>query len=167
MEPRPKSFYILSAFFALFLLFLYGPTITIAILSFQGPGGGLTFPMQGTSLHWFRDLFEQQAVGDIWGSFRRSFALGLMVMVTTVVLSVMGGLAFRKKFKGSGILFLPDHHLAGHPVDPDLAWRRADLFPIGVECALGHLRLWVAADMDAAFWPADHVRRLQPFRQKL
>jgi len=105
MEPRPKSFYVLSGFFALFLLFLYGPTITIAILSFQGPGGGLTFPMQGTSLHWFRDLFEQQAVGDIWGSFRRSFALGLMVMVTTVILSVMGGLAFRKKFKGSSILF--------------------------------------------------------------
>ncbi len=105
MEPRPRSFYVLSAFFALFLLFLYGPTITIAILSFQGPGGGLTFPMRGTSLHWFRDLFEQQAVGDIWGSFRRSFALGLMVMVTTVVLSVMGGLAFRKKFRGSSILF--------------------------------------------------------------
>ncbi|WP_299738317.1 ABC transporter permease [uncultured Roseobacter sp.] len=105
MEPRPKSFYILSGFFALFLLFLYGPTITIAILSFQGSGGGLTFPMRGTSLHWFRDLFEQQAVGDIWGSFRRSFALGLMVMVTTVVLSVMGGLAFRKKFKGSSVLF--------------------------------------------------------------
>src|SRR5210317_94878 len=105
MEPRPKSFYILSAFFALFLLFLYGPTITIAILSFQGPGGGLTFPMQGTSLYWFYDLFEQQAVGDIWGSFRRSIVLGLMVMVVTVVLSVMGGLAFRKKFKGSGILF--------------------------------------------------------------
>ncbi len=105
MEPRPRSFYLLSAFFALFLLFLYGPTITIAILSFQGPGGGLTFPMRGTSLHWFRDLFEQQAVGDIWGSFRRSFALGLMVMVTTVVLSVMGGLAFRKKFRGSSILF--------------------------------------------------------------
>ena len=105
MEPRPRSFYVLSVFFALFLLFLYGPTITIAILSFQGPGGGLTFPMRGTSLHWFRDLFEQQAVGDIWGSFRRSLALGLMVMITTVVLSVMGGLAFRKKFKGSGIVF--------------------------------------------------------------
>ena len=105
MEPRPRSFYVLGAFFALFLLFLYGPTITIAILSFQGPGGGLTFPMQGTSLHWFRDLFEQQAVGDIWGSFRRSFVLGLMVMVTTVILSVLGGLAFRKKFKGSSIVF--------------------------------------------------------------
>ena len=105
MEKRPLSFYLLTAFFALFILFLYGPTLTIGILSFQGPSGGLTFPMRGTSLHWFRDLFEQQAVGDIWGSFRRSFALGLMVMVTTVVVSVLGGLAFRKRFAGSGILF--------------------------------------------------------------
>lgn len=105
MEPRPRSFYVLATFFGLFLLFLYGPTLTIGILSFQGPEGGLTFPMRGTSLHWFRELFEQQAVGDIWGSFRRSLALGLMVMVTTVVVSVMGGLAFRKRFPGSSILF--------------------------------------------------------------
>ena len=94
-----------SHIFALFILFLYGPTITIGILSFQGEGGGLTFPMRGVSLYWFYDLFEQQAVGDIWGSFRRSFALGLMVMVVTVVVSVMGGLAFRRKFPGSNILF--------------------------------------------------------------
>jgi putative spermidine/putrescine transport system permease protein len=105
MEPRPRSFYVLAAFFTLYVLFLYGPTITITILSFQGPGGGLTFPMRGTSLHWFDELFQQQAVGDIWGSFRRSFSLGIMVMVTTTVVSVMGGLAFRKRFYGSGILF--------------------------------------------------------------
>ncbi|MEO1538203.1 MAG: ABC transporter permease [Pseudomonadota bacterium] len=104
-EKRPRSFYFLAAFFVLFLIFLYGPTITIAILSFQGPQGGLTFPMRGVSLHWFRDLFEQQAVGDIWGSFSRSLTLGLMVMVTTVVVSVMGGLAFRKRFAGSGVVF--------------------------------------------------------------
>lgn len=105
MERRPRSFYALTAVFVLFLVFLYGPTVTIGILSFQGPQGGLTFPMRGTSLHWFRELFEQQAVGDIWGSFRRSFVLGLMVMVTTVVVSVMGGLAFRKRFAGSSVLF--------------------------------------------------------------
>ncbi|MEW9922052.1 ABC transporter permease [Marimonas sp. MJW-29] len=105
MEPRSRSFYVLTAFFALFILFLYGPTLTIGILSFQGPGGGLTFPMRGVSLYWFYDLFEQQAVGDIWGSFRRSLLLGLMVMVTTIVVSVMGGLAFRKKFPGSTVLF--------------------------------------------------------------
>ena len=105
MEPRPLSFYVLTGFFILFVLFLYGPTITIGILSFQGEGGGLTFPMRGASMYWFFDLFEQQAVGDIWGSFRRSILLGLMVMVTTVVVSVMGGLAFRRKFAGSTFLF--------------------------------------------------------------
>ncbi|PRY26307.1 putative spermidine/putrescine transport system permease protein [Aliiruegeria haliotis] len=102
---RPRSFYILAGFFALFLLFLYGPTLTIAILSFQGPEGGLTFPMRGVSTHWFADLFRQQAVGDIWGSFSRSLVLGLMVMVTTIVVSVMGGLAFRKRFAGSTVIF--------------------------------------------------------------
>lgn len=105
MDPRPRSFYVLAAFFALFLVFLYGPTLTIGILSFQGPQGGLTFPMNGVSLHWFRDLFQEQAVGDIWGSFRRSFALGVLVMATTVIVSVMGGLAFRKRFAGSTVLF--------------------------------------------------------------
>lgn len=105
MEPRPASFWWLTAFFALFVIFLYGPTITIAILSFQGPEGGLTFPMRGVSTYWFTNLFQQQAVGDIWGSWRRSFILGLMVMITTVVVSIMAGLAFRKRFKGSGVLF--------------------------------------------------------------
>ena len=105
MERRPLSFYVLAVFFGLFVLFLYGPILTIGILSFQGPQGGLTFPMNGVSFHWFRDLFQEQAVGDIWGAFRRSFALGLMVMVTTVVVSVMAGLAFRKRFIGSGLLF--------------------------------------------------------------
>ncbi len=105
MEQRSRSFYLLAGVFGLFVLFLYGPIVTIGILSFQGPQGGLTFPMNGVSLHWFRDLFEEQAVGDIWGSFRRSFALGLMVMVTTVVVSVLAGLAFRKRFAGATVLF--------------------------------------------------------------
>ena len=105
MEKRPHSFYVLAIFFAVFVLFLYGPIITIGILSFQGPQGGLTFPMNGVSTYWFADLFKEQAVGDIWGAFRRSFGLGLMVMVTTVVVSVMAGLAFRKRFWGSGALF--------------------------------------------------------------
>ena len=105
MEQRGPGYWILTAVFVAFVIFLYGPTITIGILSFQGPGGGLTFPMRGVSTHWFHDLFQEQAVGDIWGAFRRSFALGLLVMVTTVVVSVMAGLAFRKRFAGSGVLF--------------------------------------------------------------
>ena len=104
-SDRPWTFWPLAAFFCLFVAFLYGPTVTIAILSFQGPGGGLTFPMNGVSLHWFRDLFEDQAVGDIWGAFRRSFALGTLVMALTVIVSLMAGLAFRKRFAGAGAVF--------------------------------------------------------------
>lgn len=104
-DKRPREFYVLAAFFALFVLFLYGPLSAILILSFQGPNGGLTFPLNGMSFHWFGNLFEQQAVGDFGGSFRRSFALGIMVMVVTVVVSLLAGLAFRRKFVGATALF--------------------------------------------------------------
>jgi putative spermidine/putrescine transport system permease protein len=104
-EKRGREFYILAFFFALFVLFLYGPLSAILILAFQGPNGGLTFPLNGVSLHWFGNLFEQQAVGDFGGSFRRSFALGLMVMVVTVLVSLLAGLAFRRKFIGATPLF--------------------------------------------------------------
>ena len=36
-EGRSPAFYWLAAFFAAFVLFLYGPMIVIFILSFQGP----------------------------------------------------------------------------------------------------------------------------------
>ncbi|EKJ93110.1 ABC transporter permease [Agrobacterium sp. CMT1] len=104
-EKRGREFYILAFFFALFVLFLYGPLSAILILAFQGPNGGLTFPLNGVSLHWFGNLFEQQAVGDFGGSFRRSFALGVMVMVVTVLVSLLAGLAFRRRFIGATPLF--------------------------------------------------------------
>ncbi len=104
-EKRGFGFYLLAAFFTLFVLFLYGPLSTIVILSFQGPDGGLTFPMNGVSTRWFVNLFEKQAVGDFGGAFTRSFILGLMVMATTVVVSLLGGLAFRRRFFGSTPLF--------------------------------------------------------------
>ncbi|MBB4314186.1 ABC transporter permease [Roseospira marina] len=104
-ERRSKAFPYLAAFFALFVLFLYGPMIAIFILSFQGPEGGLTFPMRGVSLHWFADLLKPQMVGDFGGSLQRSLILALVVMVVTVVVSVMAGLAFRRRFLGSTGLF--------------------------------------------------------------
>ena len=102
---RPWTFYALAAFFTLFVLFLYGPMSAIYILSFQGPTGGLTFPMQGVSLHWFTALFEQQRTGDFAGSFLRSMALALLVMAATVTFSVMAGLAFRRRFFGATVVF--------------------------------------------------------------
>ena len=95
----------LAIVFALFVLFLYGPMITIVVLSFQGPEGGLTFPLRGLSLHWFYKLAEGLGTVDIGAAFRRSLALGVVVMLFTVVLSVLAGLAFRKKLSGGNTLF--------------------------------------------------------------
>ena len=104
-EKRTVGFYVLAVFFTLFVLFLYGPLSAILILSFQGETGGLTFPLNGVSLHWFANLFERQAVGDFGGSFKRSLVLGVMVMIVTVVASLLAGLAFRQKFRGATALF--------------------------------------------------------------
>ena len=99
-RSRPLSFYLLAAFFSAYLLFLYGPTIVIFVLSFQGPTGGLTFPMNGVSVHWFRRLFSGGGIVDIGAAFQRSLGLGAVVMVLTVVLSTLAGLAFRRRVVG-------------------------------------------------------------------
>ena len=104
-EQRAPGFWPLAIVFALFVLFLYGPMITIFVLSFQGPEGGLTFPLRGVSLHWFRKLAEGLGTVDIGAAFRRSLMLGTVVMLFTVALSVLAGLAFRKKLRGGNALF--------------------------------------------------------------
>ncbi|MDM0090826.1 MULTISPECIES: ABC transporter permease [unclassified Variovorax] len=104
-ERRAAGFWPLAFVFALFVLFLYGPMITIFVLSFQGPEGGLTFPLRGVSLHWFHKLAEGLGTVDIAAAFRRSLMLGAVVMVFTVALSVLAGLAFRKKLAGGNLLF--------------------------------------------------------------
>lgn len=104
-EGRDWSFYTLAVLFAGFVLFLYGPMFAVYILSFQGPTGGLTFPLQGVSLRWFADLFGQARTGDVGGAFSRSLPLALAVMVLTVLIAVPAGLAFRRDFYGSTLLF--------------------------------------------------------------
>ena len=104
-EGRSRRFYVLSAVFALYVLFLYGPTLTILTLSFQGPEGGMTFPMQGVSLHWFHNLWAGIGVPNVVSALWNSLKLGLVVTVLTVVISVMAGTAFRRRFAGSNLLF--------------------------------------------------------------
>jgi putative spermidine/putrescine transport system permease protein len=96
---------LLGLLFGAFVLFLYGPTITIMILAFGGPDSGLTFPMRGVSLHWFGELFASQSVGDLGAAFQRSLLLALMVTAITVCVSLAAGLAFRRRFFASGALF--------------------------------------------------------------
>jgi putative spermidine/putrescine transport system permease protein len=104
-DARAPGFWPLAIVFILFVLFLYGPMFTIVVLSFQGPEGGLTFPLRGMSLHWFRSLAEGLGTVDIGAAFRRSLMLGAVVMACTVMLSVLAGLAFRKKLRGGDALF--------------------------------------------------------------
>jgi putative spermidine/putrescine transport system permease protein len=105
VNPRAPGFWPLAFVFALFVLFMYGPMLTIFVLSFQGPEGGLTFPLRGLSLHWFRKLAEGLGTVDIGAAFGRSLVLGAVVMAFTVVLSVLAGLAFRKKLRAGNALF--------------------------------------------------------------
>jgi putative spermidine/putrescine transport system permease protein len=102
---RARGFWPLAMVFGLFVTFLYGPMITIVALSFQGPDGGLTFPMRGWSVHWYGELWKGLGVVDIGAALRRSLALGVVVMLLTVVLSLAAGLAFRKRLAGADALF--------------------------------------------------------------
>ena len=104
-RKRGPGFWPLALLFAAFVLFLYGPMLAIFVLSFQGPEGGLTFPMRGVSLHWFARLWEGIGVIDIGAALRRSLALGTVVMALTVGLSLLAGLAYRKRLPGGTALF--------------------------------------------------------------
>src|SRR6266404_6613290 len=102
---RPWTFYALAGLFGLFLLFLYGPMLVIYLLSFQGPNGGVTFPMVGASVVWFEDILKPGQMANIPVSFGRSIALASVVSLLTVVISVAAGLGFRRRFPGSGVVF--------------------------------------------------------------
>ena len=104
-SDRPWTFYVLASFFALYVIALYGPMISIYILSFQDVQGGLVFPMRGVSLYWFNELIMQTRAGDVSGAFTRSMYLAVSVTLITVLVSFMAGMAFRKRFKGDTIVF--------------------------------------------------------------
>jgi len=106
-ERRRKAWVkgLYSAYFVLFLVFIYGPMIAMFILSFQGPRGGVSFPMQGFSFYWWDALIQPSAVGDLKGAMLRSLILALIVMVITALFSTLLGMAYRKRFPGSTVLF--------------------------------------------------------------
>src|ERR1700757_1872321 len=104
-EKRPWTFYALATLFGAFLLFLYGPMFVIYVLSFQGPNGGVTFPMVGVSLTWFHEVFEKGQMANLPVAFGRSVGLATVVCILTVTFSVAAGLGFRRSFPGSGVLF--------------------------------------------------------------
>ena len=105
IDARPWTFYALATLFGLYLIFLDGPMLVIYTLAFQGPNGGVTFPLVDVSLDWFRDVWRPGQMANIPVSFGRSMALASIVSVVTVVVSVAGGLAYRRPFPGAGAVF--------------------------------------------------------------
>ncbi len=104
-DSRPYTFYLLGGLFSLYLLFLYGPMLVIYVLSFQGPNGGVTFPMTGFSTEWFQSILKPGQMADIPVSFSRSAGLAALVSSLTVAISVAAALGFRRRFPGSGAVF--------------------------------------------------------------
>ena len=94
-----------SGYYILFIIFIFGPMFAMFVLSFQGRLAGTNFPMRSYGFYWWKKLIEPSVVGDMQGALLRSIILALIVMVITALFSTMLGMAFRKKFVGSGLLF--------------------------------------------------------------
>jgi putative spermidine/putrescine transport system permease protein len=105
--PINKSKPILLIFFLLFIVFMYGPMLTMGVLSLQGTTGSMTLPAKELfSFHWYSEL---QSTSSVMVSVRqgisKSLWLSLIVAAITAILSLTLGMAFRRAFRGSGILF--------------------------------------------------------------
>ncbi|MEB3101790.1 ABC transporter permease [Ferviditalea candida] len=95
----------------IFIFVLYAPLIVLTILSFQvGPEGGPQFPLQGFSLYWYEQLFgltppSRVAPLDLGDAIFRSLTLAIITMIVSTILGTLTAQAFRKNFKGSGLVF--------------------------------------------------------------
>jgi len=109
---QPTSLrWILAFYTALFLAFLYGPFIVMAIISFQqGPEGGPQFPIIEWSTFWYQHVLgfappSRVAPLPIGEALTRSLSLAFATMIVSTVLGTMTAQAFRTRFKGSGAVF--------------------------------------------------------------
>jgi putative spermidine/putrescine transport system permease protein len=102
----------LAVYFVVFLIFLYAPMILMAILSFQGYYGGVTFPFKGPAgLLWWRSIFQEQVgnvftnAGPIRAAGERSLYVSLVAGIVVAALAFSLSMAFRRRFRGDGLAF--------------------------------------------------------------
>lgn len=110
MYKSPVLKGLLTAYYGLFLVFLYGPFLVMGILSFQPENGGPQFPLRGFSVYWYQQLLglistSRAAPLPVGPALIRSLLLAFMVMVTATVLGTLTAQAFRHRFKHLGALF--------------------------------------------------------------
>lgn len=146
----------LGGYFAVFLFFLYVPMILMAVLSFQGSNGNLTFPFQGpASFGWWKSLWDSSVVGFgqnadlIRATAVQSLKLSLVGGVVTALLGFLLSMAFRRRwrFKTDGIAFyvimlalMTPGFLVG--LGNQLLWKAMNLTPSLWQTALGANVVW-------------------------
>jgi spermidine/putrescine transport system permease protein len=78
-------------------LFLFAPVAVVVLLSFNASQFG-SFPMEGLSLRWFVELYENDA---IVRAFRTSMVLGLLTALVSTTIGILASLALvRYRFPG-------------------------------------------------------------------
>lgn len=109
MERSRAAKWALAGYFVLFTAILYLPMILMAILSFQGSKGLPYFPMQGFSGTWWQALFDESVPGSNADAIRSaaltSLYLALLVGAISAVLAFTLSMAYRRRFRGDGVLF--------------------------------------------------------------
>jgi putative spermidine/putrescine transport system permease protein len=101
---------VLAVYFVLFLCFLYGPSILMAILSFN-EGQGITFPMEGFSTVWWQSIFDSDInpfinhADEIREAGQSSLWLALVAGVVTAIVAFTLSYAFRRRFRLDGVVF--------------------------------------------------------------
>lgn len=88
-----------------FLIYQWFPILTMSLLSFTGPNGGTTFPMQGFSLHWYREFLRDSMIDDFKPPMYRSLVLALVCSITTAGIALASAQAMRGRFWGHGPFF--------------------------------------------------------------
>jgi putative spermidine/putrescine transport system permease protein len=96
---------ILAVYFIGFLLFLYGPMIVMAALSFQGPQGSVTFPLRGLGFYWWEQLVDGPRSDAIRDTAIRSLELSAVAGVVVAILALSLSMGYRKRFRLDGALF--------------------------------------------------------------
>jgi putative spermidine/putrescine transport system permease protein len=105
MRTRRSAKWALAVYFVIFLLFLYGPMLVMGVLSFQGPAGGITFPMKGLSFHWWEALWNGPRADAIRDTALRSLRLGVVAGLVVALLAFGLSMAYRRRFRGDAALF--------------------------------------------------------------
>jgi putative spermidine/putrescine transport system permease protein len=105
VRRRRATKWVLGAYFFVFLIFLYGPMLVMAVLSLQGPTGGITFPMHGFGFGWWQALVQGFNADLIRTTAIRSLKLAVVSGLVVSALALGLSTAYRRRFRGDSFLF--------------------------------------------------------------